>query len=87
MTEQERMKAGFMWLDDAENMAMQARARELVAKFNALPPDANRERMEMNAEMFGKCGKNVWIVPPMKFTIGKHISIGEGLIFPDRKLI
>ena len=27
MTEQERMKAGFMWLDDAENMEMQARAR------------------------------------------------------------
>ena len=81
MTEQERMKAGFMWLDDAENMAMQARARELVAMFNALPPEANRERMEMNAEMFGECGRNVWIVPPMKFTIGKHISIGEGCYF------
>ena len=81
MTEQERMKAGFIWLDDAENMAMQARARELVARFNALPPEANRERMEMNAEMFGSCGKNVWIVPPMKFTIGKHISIGEGCYF------
>ncbi len=81
MTEQERMKAGYMWLDDAENMAMQARARELVARFNALPADANRERMEMNEEMFGSCGKNVWIVPPMKFTIGKHISIGEGCYF------
>ena len=81
MTEQERMKAGYMWMDDAENMAMQARARELVARFNALPPEANRERMEMNPEMFGECGKNVWIVPPMKFTIGKHISIGEGCYF------
>ena len=81
MTEQERMKAGFMWLDDAENMAMQARARALLEKFNTLPPEANRERMEMNAEMFGSCGKNVWIVPPMKFTIGKHISIGEGCYF------
>ena len=81
MTEQERMKAGFMWLDDAENMAMQARARALLEKFNTLPPEANRERMEMNAEMFGNCGKNVWIVPPMKFTIGKHISIGEGCYF------
>ena len=52
MTEQERMKAGFIWLDDAENMAMQARARELVARFNALPPEANRERM---AKMYGSC--------------------------------
>lgn len=81
MTEQERMKAGYMWLDDAENMAMQSRARELVARFNSLPPEANRERMELNQEMFGACGKNVWIVPPMKFTIGKHISIGEGCYF------
>ena len=53
MTEQERMKAGYMWLDDAENMEMQARARELVTRFNALPADANRERMAMNKEMFG----------------------------------
>ncbi len=81
MTEQERMKAGFMWLDDAENMAMQAAARELVSRFNALPAGANRERMEMNSEMFGACGKNVWIVPPMKFTIGKHISIGDSCYF------
>ena len=81
MTEQERMKAGYMWLDDAENMEMQARARELVTRFNALPADANRERMEMNQEMFGSCGKNVWIVPPLKFTIGKHITIGEGCYF------
>ena len=81
MTEQERMKAGYMWMDDAENMEMQARARELVTRFNALPADANRERMEMNREMFGSCGKNVWIVPPLKFTIGKHITIGEGCYF------
>ncbi len=81
MTEQERMKAGCIWLDDEENMAMQARARELAARFNALPPEANRERMEMNAEMFGACGKNVWIVPPLKFTVGRHIFIGEGCYF------
>ena len=81
MTEQERMKAGYIWLDDDENMAMQACARELVTRFNALPAEANRERMEMNDEMFGSCGRNVWIVPPMKFTIGKHISIGEGCYF------
>ena len=70
MTDQERMKAGYIWLDDDENMAMQAHARELVTRFNALPAEANRERMEMNVEMFGSCGRNVWIVPPMRFTIG-----------------
>ncbi len=81
MTEQERMKAGYIWLDDAENMALQERARGLVNKFNALPPEAMEERMAMNQELFGSCGKNVWIVPPMKLMIGKYISIGEGCYF------
>lgn len=81
MTEQERMKAGYIWLDDAENMALQEKARGLVNKFNSLPPEAMEERMAMNQELFGSCGKNVWIVPPMKLMIGKYISIGEGCYF------
>ena len=81
MTEQERMKAGYLWLDDEENMALQARAKGLVEKFNALPPEAMEERMALNQELFGSCGKNVWIVPPMKLAVGKYISIGEGCYF------
>ncbi len=81
MTEQERMKAGYLWLDDEENMALQARAKGLVEKFNALPPEAMEERMALNQDLFGSCGKNVWIVPPMKLAVGKYISIGEGCYF------
>ena len=81
MTEQERMKAGYLWLDDEENMALQERARGLVTKFNALPPEAMEERMALNQELFGSCGKNVWIVPPMKLMVGKYITIGEGCYF------
>ena len=81
MTEQERMKAGYIWLDDEENMALQAKAKTLVEKFNSLPPEAMEERMALNQEIFGSCGKNVWIVPPMKLAVGKYISIGEGCYF------
>ena len=81
MTEQERMKAGYMWLDDDENMALQARARALVEQYNSLPADANKERMELVHKIFGSCGKNVWIVPPMKCTTGIYTSIGEGCYF------
>ena len=81
MTEQERMKAGYIWLDDAENMALQAKAKTLVEKFNSLPPEAMEERMALNREIFGSCVKNVWIVPPMKLAVGKYISIGEGCYF------
>ena len=75
------MKAGYIWLDDAENMALQARAKTLVEKFNSLPPEAMEERMALNKEIFGSCGKNVWIVPPMKLAVGKYISIGAGCYF------
>ena len=81
MTEQERMKAGYIWLDDEENMALQARARALVEKYNNLPADANKERMDLTKELFGSCGKNVWIVPPLKVTTGTYTSIGEGCYF------
>ena len=47
MTEQERMRAGYMWLDDDENMAMQARCRALIEKYNSLPADANAERVAL----------------------------------------
>ena len=30
MTEQERMKAGYLWVDDAENMALQEKAKGLA---------------------------------------------------------
>ena len=78
MTEQERMKAGYIWLDDEENMALQARAKTLVEKFNALPPEAMEERMALNKELLGECDEHVWIVPPIKLAVGKYISIGKG---------
>ena len=81
MTEQERMKAGYMWLDDAENMAIQDRARALVEKFNNLPADANKERHDLCKELFGECGDHVWIVPPFKVTTGIYTSIGDGCYF------
>lgn len=39
MTEQEKIKNGYLWEDDEENMALQARAKKLVRQFNALPPE------------------------------------------------
>ena len=39
MTEQEKMKNGYIWGDDEENMELQARAKRLVQQFNAMPPE------------------------------------------------
>ncbi len=34
MTETERMKQGYIWEDDDENIALQAKCKTLVRKFN-----------------------------------------------------
>ena len=39
MTEQEKMKKGYLWGDDEENMALQAHTKGLVNQFNNLPPE------------------------------------------------
>lgn len=78
MTEQEKMKQGYIWRDDEENMALQARARTLVKKFNDLPPECMEERAAMLPEIFGEVGERVWIVPPISLAVGKYVSIGRG---------
>ncbi len=78
MTEQEKMKNGYLWDDDEENMALQAHAKKLVRQFNALPPEDMDGRAALLPKLFGEVGKNVWIVPPLTAAVGKYVSIGDG---------
>lgn len=78
MTEQERMKEGYLWKDDEENMALQARCKELVKKFNDLPTDAMKEREQVVHEIFGQVGEHVWLNSPLTVSVGKYVSIGSG---------
>ena len=78
MTEQEKMKQGYLWGDDEENMALQAHAKSIVSKFNSLPPESMDERAALLKEVFGNVGENVWIVPPLTAAVGKYVSIGDG---------
>lgn len=77
MTEQEKMKQGFLWEDDEENLALQARCKELVRKFNDMPTGAMAEREKMLHEIFGKVGERVWFNSPLTVTVGKYVSIGD----------
>ena len=78
MTEQEKMKNGYLWDDDEENMALQAHTKAVVKKFNSLPPENMEERAALLTEIFGDVGENVWIVPPLTAAVGKYVSIGDG---------
>lgn len=78
MTEQEKMKQGYLWQDDEENMALQARAKALVRRFNSLPPEDMAGREALLHDIFGQVGENVWIVPPLTAAVGRYVSIGSG---------
>ncbi len=78
MTEQEKMKKGYLWKDDEENMALQAYTKGFVRKFNSLPPEDMEGREALLKEIFGSVGENVRIVPPLTAAVGKYVSIGEG---------
>lgn len=78
MTEQEKMKQGFLWKDDEENLALQARCKELTRRFNDLPAGAFREREELLHEIFGEVGENIWLNSPLTVGVGRYVSIGSG---------
>ena len=78
MTEQERMKQGYIWEDDEENLALQAKCKALVKKFNEMPTEAMAEREALLHDIFGEVGENVWLNSPLTATIGKYVSIGSG---------
>ena len=78
MTEQEKMKKGYIWGDDEENMALQARTKRFVNQFNSLPPEDMEGRAALLKDIFGEVGKDVWIVPPLTAAVGKYVSIGDG---------
>ena len=84
MTEQEKMKQGYLWNDDDENIALQTRCKELVKQFNETPAGAFEEREALLHDIFGEVGENVWIggnvfiLPGV--TIGDNSVIGAGSI-------
>lgn len=78
MTEHEKMKQGYLWHDDEENITLQTRCKDLVKQFNEMPAGAFEEREALLHDIFGEVGKNVWMNSPLTATVGKYVSIGEG---------
>jgi len=72
MTEQERMKQGYVWQDDDENMSLQAHTKALVREFNSMPPEDMEGREALLHDIFGKVGKNVLIGPNVTLCTTGH---------------
>ena len=78
MTEQEKMKQGYLWWDDEENMTLQAKCKAGIRKFNELPAECMAEKEALLHEIFGEVGEHVWINSPLTAAVGKYVSIGSG---------
>ena len=78
MTEQEKMKQGYLWMDDEENLGLQAKCKALVKQFNDMPTSAFEEREAILHDIFGEVGEGVWLNSPLTAAVGKYVSIGSG---------
>ena len=67
-------------MTEQENMAPQARTKELIKKFNALPSDDMKGRESLLHDIFGNVGEDVWICPPLTAAVGKYVSIGDNSV-------
>jgi galactoside O-acetyltransferase len=78
LTMAERRARGMLWCDNEENMKQQVYARGLCRDFNMTRPNEIEKRKQLLQKIFGSCGKDVWIEPPLTLAIGNTVTIGEG---------
>jgi maltose O-acetyltransferase len=75
----ERMLRGELYLaDDPELVAANARAQELLDRFNATADGASDERERLLRQLLGAVGAGVVVKPSFRCDYGTQISIGAG---------
>ena len=72
------MVAGEPYLaSDPELVRERARARELVARYNATGQDEQKERRSLLIQLLAGVGEDAWIEPPVFCDYGWNISLGD----------
>lgn len=81
MNNHERMLAGQVYdPNEAEIMAEQAEALELMYDFNATRPSQQDERASLLRQMFGSLGEGCYFEPPLRANWGgRHVHVGDGV--------
>lgn len=75
----QRMLRGELYVaDDPEIQAEQARAQELMERYNATRHAEPKLRDALLRELLGEVGDGVVVRPPLWVDYGSHISIGAG---------
>ena len=82
MTEKEKMLAGELYLaSDAELTRDRLHAREVIHRFNALPPDASDEAWALLRGLFGAFGEGSVVMAPFQCDYGSNIHVGRNSFF------
>jgi maltose O-acetyltransferase len=72
------MVAGELYrASDPELVEARRRARQLTARYNTIPQEDERERLEVMRELFREVGAGAWIEPPFQCDYGWNITLGE----------
>lgn len=80
MTEKEKMIAGKAYLAYGEELTSERmRAKELVYRFNNLPPAEQEEKNSILLRLFGELGDGFWIEAPFRCDYGYNIHAGKNL--------
>ena len=64
-----------MFLFIFEILALQAKCKALVKKFNEMPTEAMAEHEALLHDIFGEVGENVWLNSPLSATIGPNVTL------------
>lgn len=74
----DKIKAGKLFTDMCEGLPEERlRGKTLMYEFNHSHPCETEKREKLIREMFGSVGENAWIEPPIYFSYGTHIHIGD----------
>lgn len=78
MPMRERIKAGQLFTDMCEGLPEERlRGKELMYEYNHSRPSEVEKRKSLIKSMFGSTGENAWIEPPIYFSYGTNIRIGD----------
>ena len=81
MSMTERIKAGKLFTDMCEGLPeKRLRGKTLMYEFNHSHPSEFEKRESLIKEMFATVGENAWVDPPVYFSYGSNIHIGDNVL-------
>lgn len=81
MDQKERKQAGLPYKVYFDGLLdEQTENKRKVYEFNSCPPWESEKQQELIRSIFGKVGKNAWVIAPFRCDYGYNIEVGDNFI-------